>query len=54
MARFHTYTEVPSAANEKTMLSRNVLPIKSTDQHIKASFAWSKVGSSNSFVTYQI
>lgn len=51
MAGFHTDTELPSAANEKTMLSRNVLPIKPTDQHIKASFALSKMGSSNSFVT---
>lgn len=54
MAGFHSHTELPLAANEKIMLSRNVLPIKPTDQHVKTSLAWSKLNSSDSFAIYQI
>lgn len=53
MARFHTHIELPLAANEKIMLSRNVLPIKPADHHVKTSLAWSKLNSSNPFAIYQ-
>lgn len=49
-----TCTELPLAPSDKIMLSRNVLSIKPTDQHIKTSLDCSKLDNSNSFAIYQI